>query len=333
MVQVYFATNRSADATTPHGFGSGIVAEDPAAITYAVADVPDPASGQVAGIARRNMGRFSDDVTDEIVGAGQNLFVFIHGFDNSFEDALSRAGSNAEFYRGSGKPGADTVCIAFTWPSAGKLIDTRLGALDNAYLEDQARAGASGFHLGHFFNEIDRLRALYAQRNPGGRLFLLAHSMGNWALQAAMTWWYQTGQPKDDMFDEVILAAADEVADTFEAPAGYRLSRIADLAKRVTIYSSQKDIILQLSASPLVNDSVRLGQNGPKDKESQGKYPPALFRMMDCTGVSDFFPPFLSGETHQYYRLSNTVRQDIAAVMQGDAAPLGGLGMLEASLL
>jgi esterase/lipase superfamily enzyme len=328
VTQVFFATNRAADPTKPNGFGSGIVAEDPNAILYAVCDVPSPETGQIGAISDRTMGRFSDAATEAIVGGGKNLFVFIHGFDNSFEDALSRAAFNADWYRASTQPDADTVVIAFTWPSKGELIGSPLKPLDSAYWDDQGMAGASGFHLGHFFSEIDRLRAIYAVRNPTGRLFLLAHSMGNWALQAAMGWWYQQQQQPDDMFDEVVLAAADEVADSFEAPNGARLSRIADLAKRVTIYSSRKDAILQVSA--VLNNHARLGEDGPKDKTDPNRYPRNVFRMMDCTGVSDFSRPFLSEETHQYYRLSPTVRNDITAVMVGNALPIGGLGALEA---
>lgn len=326
MTLVYFATNRAADASRPNGYGAGIVDDDPNAVTYAVADVPNPASGQIAQISDKNPGRFSDAATAAIVGADRNLFVFIHGFDNSFEDAITRAATNADFYRQSQDPDADTVCIAFTWPSMGELIDLHLGDLDDAYERDQAMAGASALHLGHFFNEIDRLRVLFGEQKPLGKIFLLAHSMGNWALQAALSWWTQNNQPKDVMFDEVILAAADEVADTFEAPGGHRMSRIADLARRVTIYYSGKDAILQLSA--VINRNQRLGQDGPADKDSQGKYPPTLFRIIDCTAVGDFFPPFLSLETHQYYRLSDTVRKDIVAVMTGSAQPPGGLGQL-----
>src|SRR5690349_4613429 len=111
MTQVYFATNRGADASKPFGFGAGIVAQAVNAITYAVADVPDPPSGRVADVVDLSMGRFSDAATEAIVGSGRNLFIFIHGFDNSFEDALSRAAFNADFYRATGLPGADTVCI------------------------------------------------------------------------------------------------------------------------------------------------------------------------------------------------------------------------------
>jgi hypothetical protein len=130
------------------------------------------------------------------------------------------------------------------------------------------------------------------------------------------------------MFDEVVLAAADEVADSFEAPHGTRLSRIADIAKRVTIYCSRKDAILWLSAA--MNCNARLGTDGPSYKIDPRKYPPNLFRIIDCTEISDFPQPFLSEQTHQYYRLSPTVRADIAAVMNGRGDPLGGLGELSA---
>jgi esterase/lipase superfamily enzyme len=326
MVQVYFATNRNPDPTQPHGFGSGIAANDPAAITYAVAEVPDPGGGQIGAITESSMGRFSDTATEAILGSGKSLLVFIHGFDNSFEDALSRAAFNCEWLRASAQPDADTVVLAFVWPSLGRLFAEPLGPPDAAYKADQAMAGASGFHLGHFFSEVDRLRALYRVRNPTGRIFLLAHSMGNWALQAALTWWYQARQPQDDMFDEAILAAADEIADSFEALHGTRLSRIADLAQRVTIYSSRKDAILWLSAA--LNGYTPLGHEGPRDKAVPGKYPANVFRMIDCTAVCDFPNPFFSEETHQYYRLSPTVRADIAAVMNGRGEPLGGLGEL-----
>jgi esterase/lipase superfamily enzyme len=130
------------------------------------------------------------------------------------------------------------------------------------------------------------------------------------------------------MFDEVILAAADEQADSFTKTDGTRLSRIADIGKRVTIYSSRKDAILQVSQ--VLNQNLRLGEDGPIGKTDAGKYPANVFRMIDCTEVSDFARPFLSEETHQYYRLSPTVRNDIAAVMAGSAAPVGGLGALQA---
>ena len=61
-----------------------------------------------------------------------------------------------------------------------------------------------------------------AARAKGNRVFLLAHSMGNWALQAAVESWFAHGNGDAFLFDEALLAAADEVHNTFEfrRPAG-----------------------------------------------------------------------------------------------------------------
>ena len=73
MTRVYFAINRAADPTKPNGFGSGIVADDPNAMLYAVCDVPSSNTGQIGAISDRTMGRFSDAATGAIVGSGKNL--------------------------------------------------------------------------------------------------------------------------------------------------------------------------------------------------------------------------------------------------------------------
>jgi esterase/lipase superfamily enzyme len=331
MVKVYFATNRKPDATKPNGFGADIVAEDPAAISYAVADVEatDIARGKVghiAGISDLAQGAFSPSVFTEITAGKKNLLVFIHGFDNSFTDAILRAGYNAEWFRASGEAAADTTVLAFTWPSLGLLFAQPKDITPDAYFADQAMAGKSGFHLGHFFTEVARIRTAWLANNPRGRVFLLAHSMGNWALQAAMSWWFQAHGPDADMFDEIILAAADEVYTTFETPDGSRLVHLRDIGKRINIYYSMNDAIL--AVSHLVNENQRLGQTGPENKFNTGTYPTDTYRMMDCTAVNDFWPPLFSEETHQYYRLSRKVRTDIAAVMANRAVPAGGIGAL-----
>lgn len=331
MVKVYFATNRKADAGKPNGFGAEIVGEDPALISYAVADVaiPDPndvTKASISGIAELNMGGFSQAVTSTVAGAKQNLLVFIHGFDNSFTDAILRAAFNGAWFKASGEPAADCVVLSFTWPSLGVLFAKPNDITPEAYRADQAMAGKSGFHLGHFLSEVDRIRKLYLQQNPTGRVFLLAHSMGNWALQATMSWWFAQHQPVGDMFDEIILAAADEVYSTFETKDGSRLNHLKDIGKRITIYHSMNDAILQVSR--LVNGNQRLGQTGPDDRNNTGTYPFDTYRLVECTAVNDFLPPLFSEATHQYYRVSKIVRKDIAAVMAGKASPTGGLCVL-----
>ncbi|HLJ65227.1 MAG TPA: alpha/beta hydrolase [Stellaceae bacterium] len=329
MVQVYFATNRQKDATAPSGFGAKIVANDPPAVTYAVAEVErtmlaDESSGQIVRIDDMTPGGWSNKAIAAILAAGKNLLVFIHGFDNSFEDAIKRAAYNADWFRASGVAAADTTMLAFTWPSEGKLIAAPPHFPSDAYFTDQAQAGRSSFHLGYFLDNIDQLRIAYKQKNPSGRIFLLAHSMGNHALQAAVQWWFQSRSSKDIMFDETILAAADEVDDSFEAHAGARLSNLPYLTNRISIYYSRKDVAMYLSAC--FNLDARLGYDGPAHKHDTDRYRPGKFRIIDCTEVSDFALINPPDATHQYYRRSKIVRGDIVAVLSGGGSV--GLGRL-----
>lgn len=328
MTTVYFATNRKDDATEPGGYGAELVRYDPAAVTFAVADVSNivlaaEGSGAITSVGDKTGGTFSDAASSAIIGAKKNLLIFIHGFCNSFEQAIKRAAFNREWFAEAGQAAGDTTVIAFTWPSAGKLLAAPPHMPPEAYLADQARAGKSGYHLAFFLNVIDQLRLDYHKANPNGRVFLLAHSMGNYALQAGVQFWFDSRGSDDIMFDEVFLAAADEVDDTFERPAGGRLSNLPRLTNRISIYYSRKDVAMYLSTT--VNLDERLGFDGPDDKRDQARFPASKFRIVDCTEVSDF-PPFEPPDaTHQYYRRSRIVRADIVATMNGKPDPSGGL--------
>jgi len=151
----------------------------------------------------------------------------------------------------------------------------------------------------------------------------LAHSMGNFALAMGVENWFSHGRPATALFDEAFLAAGDERWDSFELPMAARLSRLADLASRVSVYYSVRDIALYLSF--VVNLIARLGHEGPTDKADPGRYPAAHYRIADCAEVGDydlFNPPDAS---HQYYRRSHKVRADIAAAMANAPGLPGGL--------
>lgn len=320
MVAVYFATNRNRDATQPNGFGNGIVANDPNAVTYAVAEVMvnlnGEGSGTINAISDVTPGGFSDAAVAAIAAAGENLLVFIHGYANSFTDAITRAALNAEWYRQmtGGGTNADSVALAFVWPSLGRPIS--IGVPDADYKQDQGMAAASGFHLGQFLLQTEKVRAACLATNANRRTYLLAHSMGNFVLSEGTTWWYQGHQPPDEMFDQAILAASDIEAGAFAAPDGGGLSRLKDVARFINIYYSRRDAVLWLSSA--VNGNSRLGHNGPANMSDTTQFPATLFRMVDCSGYSDFFPPVLSPETHAYYRVSPTVREDIARLLATD---------------
>jgi esterase/lipase superfamily enzyme len=193
---VYFASNRAITGPAPdwQSYGAEIVAPaDPTLIRYGVAfvdgiDLAAEGSGTITAIENDRLGEFDDGIKDDIGGSGKNLLVFMHGFANSFKDGITRAAFNREWFAGSGVAGADTTVIAFSWPSLGQLIAAPPHMLPDDYLRDQTQAGQSAFHIASFLKGLEPL--LRQVRAQGRRTFLLAHSMGNFALQGAVESWF-----------------------------------------------------------------------------------------------------------------------------------------------
>jgi esterase/lipase superfamily enzyme len=260
-------------------------------------------------------------VTQDIIGSGKNILLFIHGFANSFVNSITRAAYNREWFAASGVNAADTTVIAFSWPSLGQFIAAPPHLLPDDYLRDQSQASRSAFHIASFFAGLQPIMAQV--RSQGRRIFLLAHSMGNFATAVAVESWFTHDNPAVTLFDEVFLAAADERWDSFALPMEARLSQLPRLTPRISIYYSIRDIALYLSVA--VNLIPRLGHEGPSHKADATLYPPARFRILDCAEVNDYDlwnPPDAS---HQYYRRSPKVRTDIARVMRNDPTLSGGL--------
>ena len=323
MTTVYFATNRKKDGTGQFGYGQELVSLDPGQVAYAVTEVtgiklPDQDSGTIGAIKNLSTGNFSAATQQTIVNAGHNLLVFVHGASNRFEDAIKRAAFNREWFAASGNTAANTTVVAFTWPSA----EIGIGNALPGYKRDQAQAGKSGFHLQEFLKNMFDLRGLLRAAHPQARVVLLVHSMGNHALKGGIESWFEANGPDALIFDQVILAAPDEVADTFEH-AGGGLSNLPRLSDRISIYFSREDRLMWLSAD--ANNNKRLGGNGPTSKMDSAKYPAAKFRLVDCTQALDFSLLVPLDASHQYYRRSPAVRGDIVACVKDNPRLPGGL--------
>ena len=316
MPTVYFATNRvlTGPADQLASYGESVVApSDPNAVTYGTAFVQEAGLdadtvGAITLLQDIEQGQFGAAAKGDLSDPGRNLLVFIHGFDNSFENAITRAAFNQQWLEKSGVAAASTTVVAFSWPSLGKLIGIPFP--DLAYRGDQTKAGQSGLHLMSFFANL--LPLIDAARAKGNRVFLLAHSMGNWALQAGVESWFVHGNGDADLFDEAFLAAADEVYNTFEFAPDGRLSALSRLARRISIYSSERDDVLKLSMAVNLG-AKRLGQDGPHDRANAARFPATAYRMVDCSGFQDYSVDLAS--SHQYYRRSPTVRTNIANTM------------------
>ena len=323
MTSVYFATNRA--LTGPPSlwtsYGPNMMAgADPAGMVYAVAtvegiDLARENSGNITAIAGVHNGSFTDAIKAEILSARRNILIFLHGFANAFRDGITRAAFNREWFASSGLTGADTTVIAFTWPSLGQVVAAPPHLLPDDYLRDQGNAQSSGPHIAAFFRELQTM--LTQVQSAGQRSFLLAHSMGNYALQSAVQSWFTHGGPTILLFNEVFLAAADERDDSFAFPRPGRLSSLPLLTEHTWIYYSVRDIAMYLSVA--INLVERIGFNGPDDKSNPAKFPPAQFGIIDCTNVADYNLADPPDASHQYYRRSKKVRDHIAAVMNGSA--------------
>ncbi len=313
---VYFATNRviNGNPADYKAYGTDIVSpSEPAAITYGTAFVNDAnltadTVGAITSIEDISKGGFGPQALADLPNPGRNLLVFLHGFDNSFENAITRAAFNEQWFAQSGVLAANTTVIAFSWPSLGKLISFPVPWED--YFHDQTSAGQSGVHIMSFFANLEPI--IKAARARGLRIFLLVHSMGHWALQAAVESWFSHGNGSAPLFDETILAAGDERYDSFAFPFPGRLSGLPRLTRRISIYFSTEDEVLD-AAEVLALGARRLGQHGPRDGNDAALFPPAQFRLVDCSSFTDFARTFES--SHQYYRRSPLARADIASVM------------------
>jgi hypothetical protein len=92
------------------------------------------------------------------------------------------------------------------------------------------------------------------------------------------------------------------------------------LCSRISVYYSRADLLMILSEA--ANHNVRLGLNGPQDKFDTTKFPPAKFRLVDCTDVLDYSR--FGEASHQYYRESPKVRADIVDAMVNSPPVPGG---------
>ncbi|GEP59656.1 alpha/beta fold hydrolase [Reyranella soli] len=313
---VYFATNRVivGPKDKPGSYTSSMVpSANPAEVIYGTAfvgsaDFEEDKPGNITSLHDFSDGMFNDPVNEDLSKGGRNILVFIHGFANTFGDAIARAAFNREWFANHGISGTDTAVIAFSWPSRGQVVSLPLPW--DAYRHDQEAATNSGMHLLRFLSNL--LPMLEKARENGRRTFLLAHSMGNLALQGAVGTWFAQGNGEATMFDEVILAAPDVKHTAFGNGASDHLHDLHRLAQRISVLYSRADKVLD-DLSEIVNGGPRLGQRGPYGMGDLVQFPAKRYQMVDCTGFNDYKITFQG--SHQYYRISRGVRATIAALM------------------
>lgn len=176
------------------------------------------------------LGAYIDD------SPSNDVFVFIHGYSNSFEDAARRAAQLAYDLDFDGTP------MIFSWPSQ---------ASNAAYTVDEAVVRPSGRILARMLDKVIR-------RTNAARIHLVAHSMGNRALiEALQTYVLMHGiEDSREAFDQVVFTAPDVDRDYF-----MEVMRMIDhVARRTTLYASDNDVALK--SSKMLHGAPRAGLAG-----------------------------------------------------------------------
>jgi esterase/lipase superfamily enzyme len=227
---------------------------------------------------------------------GGEVFVFVHGYNNTFEDAARRTAQIAYDLNFAGAP------VMYSWPSQAS------SSLD-AYRTDGHMAGWSESHLIDFVTMV-------ARESGARRVHLIAHSMGNRIVSGALRRLVdQCVTGTIPRFNEVILSAPDIDAEYFKTAIA---PRIVHSAERITIYSSSRDYALK--ASSLLNPHARrrLGEAGDEltlFPEYQN------IDVIDATAVETG----LFSLNHSYHAESPTILADMSLLLQGYSTQERGL--------
>lgn len=243
---------------------------------------------------------FLSDLKATMTGSVQDTLVFIHGFNVSFLEAL-RAG--ARLAHNLAERGTPVNLVVFTWPSDGKMVPYM------SYYSDRDDARASAAAVARAFLKlkefIEKLpRDDYCNRS----VHLLAHSMGNYVLRNGL----QALIAKDErglvrLFDQIILAAADEDDDAFETDQKLRL--LPRIGRQITVYHNGNDRALIVSDRTKGNPD-RLGSDGPRLIDMI----PKKVTVVDCRALR------LDGDEmtrHSYYLSSAAVCADLRHILEG----------------
>ncbi len=165
-----------------------------------------------------------------------DVFVFIHGFNVTFEDAARRAAQLAYDLDFDGTP------MMYSWPSKASAV---------AYTADEAVVRPSGRKLARLLDGI-------VHETGAERIHLVAHSMGNRALIEALQAYILKNGREDSLhaFDQVVFTAPDVDREYFLET----VDSVSSVAQRVTLYASRDD--LALKASRLLHGATRAGLAG-----------------------------------------------------------------------
>ncbi len=209
--------------------------------------------------------------------AEKKAFVFIHGYNVSFQDAARRTAQMSYDLAFDGVP------IFYSWPSQGNLA---------GYTIDETNIEWTEPHLKQFLVDV-------AHTTKADAIYLIGHSMGNRALTKVVASLASADPALLSVFREIILTAPDIDADIFKNTIAPQLVGVGS----VTLYASSNDKALALSKK--YHGYRRAGDTGAV---------PVILRGMDTIDASKVSTDFLG---HSYFADHSSVISDIYYLLRG----------------
>lgn len=259
---------------------------------------PVKLSGATASYNRKRAA-FQDQIREQMRIAGKNeVIIFVHGFNNSFEDGVF---SLSDIWHFSGRNG---VPIAYSWPAgAGGLF---------GYFKDRESGEFTVFHMKELLTQLSEIPEVR-------KIHIVAHSRGTDVTTTALRELIiavrsQGKNPKKVLkIENLIMAAPDLdfsvvrqrlIAEGFGASVG-----------QITVYMNRGDTALGISQRLMAGQ--RLGKLTsddlkPAEREIFAKVKTVNF--INVEGVKG-----LTG--HAYYRTNRNVLSDIATIIRQSAVP------------
>ena len=315
-VRVHYATDRARTGdATPAAFYGGARADG---LDYGVSVVTIPATHRAGALEAPSIWRleFAERPTRHVMlrsvtpmdeaafhaslaaeigdTLSREAFVYVHGYNQSFEQSVKRAAQIAH------DMGFDGVPIAYSWPSRGTLA---------GYAADTASVRLSGRRLAGFLDEV-------VARSGATRLHVVAHSMGNRAVTDALELMAaRAGPAPAPLFDQLVFAAPDVDAGLFAA----MIETIRPIARRLTLYVSGEDWALRASRA-LHGDAPRAGQADAGVPVPEG---------VDRVDMSALGEDMLA---HGYFAEDASALVDLATLFWRNAAPDRRCGIRDGGL-
>ncbi|MEP7312968.1 MAG: alpha/beta hydrolase [Pseudomonadota bacterium] len=223
----------------------------------------------------------------------KDVFIFVHGFNSSFDDAARRTAQLAYDLDFDGVP------LMYSWPSQ---------ASTTAYTVDEAVVGISGLRMAEFLDTV-------VAQSGAQRVHLIAHSMGNRTLVEALQA-FRNRHPElhnKRVFGQVVFTAPDMDRDYFlETVTG-----LQGYADRVTLYASNSDLALKTSQK--IHGAPRAGLAGASIVTAKG---------LDTIDMSGVKADMLG---HNYYAADAGAIYDLFRLLWRSEPPPQRCGMSDQS--